>query len=332
MKKIILINFFVIIAIILLLEAVVRLLNIVELQGYDKQAFYSENGIILSKPNNSFKVFGIESKTDKYGFRIPLNNFSYNDEKNYTLVLGDSVTFGVGVEEKNTFIGILRNNSKINNLYNSAIFGYNIESYFYILKKNLQKFDNEINKIIIFLCLNDIVSYQGAVLENKLKENKNSFQTKIVKNSFALKTNIFLREKSTLFVLLKGVFTDPTKRHYESMRILYDSDKNLLEFENKLIEIKEFMIKNNLNHKFVLLPYAYQIKNNCKKELLIPQEKILKIFNNQNLKLKDFTYEFCKINNKNDLFIKYDPVHLSRYGHKYLSDLVISNNIFKLDD
>ena len=59
MKKIIFINFFIVITIILFLEILIRLFNIVELQGYDEQAFYSENGIILSKPNNYFKVFSL---------------------------------------------------------------------------------------------------------------------------------------------------------------------------------------------------------------------------------------------------------------------------------
>ena len=76
MKKIILINVLIAISIIFFLEFSIRLLNIVELQGYDDQAFFSENGIIHSKPNNSFKVYGIKSKTDKNGFRIPVNNVS----------------------------------------------------------------------------------------------------------------------------------------------------------------------------------------------------------------------------------------------------------------
>ena len=76
MKKIIFINFFTILIIILSLEIIIRFLNIVGLQGYEKEAFYFENGIIFSKPNNTFKVFGKKSKTDKNGFRIPLNNFS----------------------------------------------------------------------------------------------------------------------------------------------------------------------------------------------------------------------------------------------------------------
>ena len=60
-----LINIFIVFVIILSLEMIIRFLNIVGLQGYEKKAFYFENGIILSKPNNTFKVFGKKSKTDK---------------------------------------------------------------------------------------------------------------------------------------------------------------------------------------------------------------------------------------------------------------------------
>ena len=327
MKKIIFINFFVVILIVLSLEVLIRFFNIIELQGYDNQAFYQENGIIHIKPNNSFKVFGVKSKSDKNGFRIPINNYSYNSNKKSTLVLGDSVTFGVGIEEKNTFIGILRNNLASKNIYNTAIFGHNIESYLYILKKNHEQFKNEINQVIIFLCLNDIVPYQGTVFK-KDKLNKNNFQNIITKNSFAIKLNIFLRERSAIFVLFKGILTNPIERHYNYMRVLYDNKKSLIEFEKNVNEITEYMIKNDLKFNYVLLPYAHQVLNNCQKELLKPQETIEKIFNNQNIKLKNYTYEFCKIKNKKDLFIKYDPVHLSRYGHKYIYDLLIRDKIF----
>ena len=328
MKKIILINFFVVITIIFLLEILIRLLNIVELQGYDKDVFYSENKITLAKPNSTFKVFGKISKTDKNGFRVPLDNFSYNSNNSSTLVLGDSVAFGLGVEEKDTFIGILRDNLVSNNLYNTAIFGHNLESYSYILKSNYKKFKDEINQVVIFLCLNDIVSYQGTVFEKETKVENNNFEKYIYKNTFALKLNIFLRERSELFVLLKGIFTSPIERHYNYMNLLYSNENNLEQFETNLREITDFMIKNNLKFRYILLPYAHQIRGNCKKELLKPQETIIQIFKNQNLNLKDYTSEFCKINNKNDLFLKYDPVHLSKYGHKYVSDLLISENIF----
>ena len=127
MKKVILINFFIILSIILLLEIIIRFSNIVELQGYDKNIFYQENNITLSKPNKTFKDKEKNSRTDEDGFRIPLKNFSYDTNKNFYLILGDSVTYGVGVEEKDSFIGILR--EKKNNLLNTAISGHNLESY-----------------------------------------------------------------------------------------------------------------------------------------------------------------------------------------------------------
>lgn len=330
MKKIIIINFFVVLVIILALEVLIRIFNIVGLQGYDKQAFYSEKGITFSKPNKTFKVFGIKSKTDINGFRIPLQNYLYDNRKNSILILGDSVTYGVGVKEKDTFVGVSRNRLLKNNLYNTAIFGHNIESYLYILKKNNKEFSNEINQIVIFLCLNDIVSYQGAVFEKKLKarNENNYFRKNILNNAFAIKLNIFLREKSSLFVLLKSLLTDPVERHYNYMRVLYESEKNLIKFKNTISEISNYAKKNNINYKYVLLPYAHQIINNCEKEFLKPQEIIKEIFEKENLFLKDYTNDFCKISNNKDLFLKYDPVHLSKYGHKYVSDLLIEDNIF----
>jgi len=326
-KKIIIINFFVVAAIILTLEVLIRVFNIVGLQGYDKQAFYSESGITFSKPNKTFKVFGIKSKTDINGFRIPLQNYLYDKRKNSILILGDSVTYGVGIKEKDTFVGILRKRLIKNNLHNTAIFGHNIESYLYIIKKNNNKFSKEMNQVVIFLCLNDIVSYQGAVFK-KEKNKNNNLQKNILNNTFAIKLNLFLRERSGLFVLFKSLLTDPVERHYNYMRELYESEKNLTKFKNTLSEISKFAKKNNIKYKYVLLPYAHQIINNCEKEFLKPQEIIKEIFDRENLFLNDYTNDFCKISNNKDLFLKYDPVHLSKYGHKYVSELLIEKDIF----
>ena len=213
-------------------------------------------------------------------------------------------------------------------MYNTAIFGHNIESYSYILKKNHKKFKNEINEVVIFLCLNDLVPYQGAVFKKEEKNEINNFQKNIVKNTFAVKLNVFFRERSSLFVLLKGFLTNPIERHYNYMKILYDNEKNLMGFEKFVNEIDGFMNKNNLKYRYVLLPYAHQVRNNCKKNLLKPQEIIKEILNKKNLNLIDYTSEFCKIPNNNDLFLKYDPVHLSNYGHRFVSDLLIQDNIF----
>ena len=328
MKKVITINFLITIFIILFLEILVRFFNIVELQGFDDKAFYQEDNIILSKPNKSFKVSGILSFTDDYGFRVPKKSFSYDLNKNFYFVLGDSVTYGVGVNEQSSFIGLQKKNNKIN-ILNSAIFGHNLKSYLYLLKRGEKEFENKIEKVIIFLCLNDIVPYQGVVFnKNPKNQTSKTFKETLYSNQLLLKVNIFLREKSALFVLLKSIFTNPVKRHYNYMSKMYDSNENLKNFEKYIYEINKITLVNNLKVEFVLLPYAYQVKNNCAQKFLKPQNEIDKIFSNLKIKLTDYTQNFCLISNKNELFLPYDPVHLSKYGHKYVSDLLIADKIF----
>lgn len=324
MKKIIFWNFSITIILILILEILVRIFNIVTLQGNTKNILFSENNITLSKSNKNFKVFGIQSKTDEYGYRIPLNNFQYNEQKPYTLILGDSVSFGVGVKEKDTFIGIIRKKTQ-SNLLNTSIMGHNFKSHLYLLKENYKKFNKNIDQVVIFLCLNDIVPFQGVVKKEDI--NNNNLFENFLKNKFTNNLNIFLREKSALFVFLKGIFTNPVKRHYEYMLALYEEEENLNESENYIKRIKQYSSKNNLTIKFILLPYAYQINKNCRKDLMSPQKFINKIFTKQDLKLYDYSSNFCK-NKDFNFFLRFDPVHLSKYGHKYVSNLLMEDKIF----
>ena len=329
MKKVIFINFLIVIALIIFLEVLTRTFNIVGKQGYDQEAFYSEKDITFSKPNKNFIVYGIETFTDEYGFRVPSRKFSYLKNKNFQLILGDSVTYGVGVREENSFVGLLRSELDSINLLNTAIFGHNLESYLYVLKKNSKKFEKKIDKVIIFLCLNDIVPYQGVIFKgdsNNDKVEKNLFE-RYVKNKLTLKLNVFLREKSSFFVLLKSILTNPVKRHYNYMNVLYNNNENLSQFEKYIQEIQIFSKKNSLDIEFVLLPYAHQVINDCRQDLLKPQNQIKKIFNKLNLELKDYTDKFCEESNKKQLFLTFDPVHLSKDGHKYVFDLLRKDKI-----
>ena len=86
-----------------------------------------------------------------------------------------------------------------------------------------------------------------------------------IKNDLIIRTNIFLRERSYLYVYIKGIFTNPIERHYNYMIKLYNTEENLIKFKNNLNQINKFSQKNNLELAFVLLPYAHQIRNNCKK-------------------------------------------------------------------
>jgi lysophospholipase L1-like esterase len=333
MKKIIFVNLITIIFFIIFFELLLRFLNIVTLHGYDKGFFYSEKNTTFNKANVLVTVFGENVKTDEHGFRIPVSNYKFNHELETTLVLGDSVSFGVGVREKDTFVGKLRN--KINkNVFNSSVIGLNLSSYLYLIKNYKNRINKQFTDVIIFLCLNDIHFEQGVIRKERAKnlytrELKENFFVRILKNELLLKLNFYLRDKSALFVFLKSITTNPIKRHFNYMSWLYNEEELLNEYREYIKQIINSSRAQGLSLNFVLLPYAYQINNDCDNKLLKPQIEVQKIFDELQFKLHDFTKDFCLNSDKNNLFLKFDPVHLSIYGHEFVSSLLIEKKIVK---
>jgi len=329
MKKIFFINFLVIVIIFLFFEVTLRFFNIIELQGFEKNSFFKEDNITYHKPNILKIGMGKKIKTDDNGFRIPLENFEYNSNIDSILILGDSVSFGVSVEEKNTFIGILRKELE-KNFYNSSVAGHRLENYPILLKKYHKKFP-EIKEVLIFLCINDIVASDGIIEQEKItsdefKENKFS---RYLNKDFFIKLNFILREKSALFNLLKAIGTQNVKRHFYYMYPYYNKKAYLEEYEKNLKKIIQYSNFNQLNLKFVLLPYKYQIKKYCEPEFMNPQNQINAIFKKLNYQLFDFSQDFCDKNNNNKLFLNFDPMHLSPNGHKFVSQLLLKKGMLR---
>jgi len=330
MKKIIFVNILVVLTIIFISEILVRSFNLVTLQGAEKGSFFSENNIVLNTPNSIYTVGGKKVKTDIDGFRVSMKKNEFQTNFKSTFILGDSVTFGFGVDEKDSFIGIMRDKVKTN-LINSSVIGHNLESYIYLLNKHIKKSEKQYDKAVIFLCLNDIHLGQGVVskeaLNNDNQQVGESFFIKFLKKDIFTKINFFLREKSALFVLLKSVATDTVRRHYEYMEWRYNDKNLLLKYSKYIKEIKQFSESNNLKVSYVLLPYAYQIEKNCNSKYLNPQKEIRKIFAEAGLVLYDFTDNFCNNNKNRNFFLGFDPVHLSNAGHLFVSRLLIKNKI-----
>ena len=87
MFKTISLNILITILILFFFEFSLRLFNIVELQGYDKDSFYKEGSITLHKPNFVSKVMGKKLKTDENGFRIPLSNYVFQSDLDSNVVI-----------------------------------------------------------------------------------------------------------------------------------------------------------------------------------------------------------------------------------------------------
>ena len=155
MKRILLINLLVIFAIILTLEFGARVIHLADIKGADNIYIKGlKNGYLHIRPNIEGKVFGKKIYTDSNGFRIPNINFKYKKNISSILFVGDSTLFGNGVDEKKTFLGLIRSELKKTNIYNASAPGHNINAN-YSKIKNHKKIDN-IDKIILVYTLNDI--------------------------------------------------------------------------------------------------------------------------------------------------------------------------------
>ena len=276
--------------------------------GIQEGLLYKKNNVNFFYPNAEGIIFDEKIFTDKYGFRVPAKDFNYTGNKNI-LILGDSVAFGNGVKEEKTFVGLLRDNIKDYNLYNSSVPGYQIKDQIYLVNQ-INTIGN-IKKIIYFFTLNDIYG------TSNIKNLNNKF---VKESDFSLKkidlfnaVNSFLRNKSYLYMFVKGLSTDPSKRWFLNLIKRYEED-DLSEIKKNFSILKKISDKNDSELTIILLPYEYQTRK-CTKEVLLPQNKLRKVIKDTNIGFKDFTNILCEQKKPKKYFYKYDPMHLSKQGH-----------------
>ena len=164
--KIIIYNFIIILFLFIILEFTLRIFKLSQIQGYKAEIY--KDKIHRVKPNSEGTISGKKFFVDNSGFRVPEKNYEYKD-LNKIVILGDSVAFGVGVKEEKTFAGLFSKNFNYNEIYNLALFGYQVQDYLVQLDE-ISKF-YPIEKIVYFLTLNDVYDHAN-VKTVKYSENK----------------------------------------------------------------------------------------------------------------------------------------------------------------
>src|SRR5258708_6903533 len=104
--------------------------------------------------------FGTDVFSDANGFRVP-QYYIGKTNNSAVLFLGDSVTFGVGVPEEKTFVGLFRKQVPDVTVYNSAVVGYSLVDYKRVVNSFLPEHP-EIKNVYLFYCLNDFQPPPGS--------------------------------------------------------------------------------------------------------------------------------------------------------------------------
>jgi hypothetical protein len=274
--------------------------------------WYSSHGL---RPLSSGTSNGAFVEIDRYGFRK--SGTSLDTSKVCWLFLGDSVTFGIGIDADSTFTGIIQNHMHSVNILNPSTSGHNVKSYwdvfrFLVLERNDKL---KINHVSIFWCLNDVysnvpdMSFPGG----KMRDVFSDFL-------------IFLRAHSRFYYFIKTALFDRPKSYFLFDKSFYSPGN--IEFKNAVQTIatmNKFCRQLGIRFDVVLLPYEYQLRIGD----FTPQAQLKTALKNEMIHvLEPFAGSLDLRYDSKAYFLYGDGIHLSNLGHKHIATFVM-DRIFK---
>lgn len=306
---------------------------------------------------NIFDEWNVSVEINSLGLRdnLPPQNLSIKK----ILILGDSFTFGYGVEQNESYPEVLEkllggNYVVINSGYAD---GYSPDTEYVYLNYEGLNFDPDII-IMGFFIGNDITDLRNnkwlKLDDNDLPlkissdiyhvddDNRLRFKDddKIVKGKYPpilYKINNFLNYNSHFYILFKNelkytlnLFKEQDVSLVES---IYKNDSDLESFWIKDEDIlnKINLISKSKNKTFivVLIPSIDQVKNKQidNYNFTIPNDRIMDFGNRHNLTVIDLLPYFSQQDNPKKFYYKFDP-HWNSKGHKFAAEIIYK----KLED
>jgi len=253
----------------------------------------------VHKPNTSAQLMGVNVSINSDGLRdreYPVSK----KEKYRIIVLGDSLTFGWGVEEEDTFVSILE--QKINKLYPAEIINFGAGNYNTEQEVNLfieKGLKYKPDKVVVFYFINDA--------ELTPKKSKLWFLGYSQLISFYW---------SRINILINKYFPDQSFKDYYSN--LYEKNqKGWLNAQKSFLRLKNIYHQNGIRLQVVLLPELHDVDN--------------KIFNNEYSKVSAFLESagidylnlatlFTGYDNPISLWVAMDDAHPNALAHRMIAD------------
>lgn len=308
-------NTLIVLLLLFILEAAVRILSPqIQLSGMDRQilerdVYYRTVGL---KKNSLGISNGVIKHVDEKGF------WKYTSKKKEAtrkiLILGDSATMGIGVENDSTFVGLLNGYFKDIEFCNASLIGYSSQDYLNVIQDIIQSKKNElgISDVFIFWCLNDVYS------------NFPDLNSPETKNDFIKIITDFLVKNSKLYHLLKNILSDRPKAYFDYDKKFYVSKNKLLEKSLlNLGQIAEILDSTKINFNLFLLPYEYQIRNYNDSIIFHPQRIFEQMLRKLNLNVTDCSPAFSQMSlNSYQFYLYGDGIHFSITGHKVLAEFI----------
>jgi hypothetical protein len=267
-------------------------------------------------PDFRGEAFGVEVQIDHNGFRID-PAFREPESGDAALILGDSVSFGVGVEASKTAAGLLqRANAGRLRFYNSSVIGYGLQDYSNVVRAFVPS-HSDIKYALLFYCLNDIYDTNAEEIIQEVNGEGTAPNPFSSPRAFALASNAFLRSRSKLYLFVKTALTDPAGRYFkedlaEYQRRLADMDATL----RPLRDIAEELAARHVAFEVFVMPYEAQVRNKENTSFL-PQTVVDDFLHKNGIAYFDPSAAFIQSGvPAARLYLYGDPMHLSAKGNR----------------
>ncbi len=320
--KLILINLCAVLLVIVIFEIIIRLLFPQIILSGTSATLLKERVYLDSpglKPNSQGESYGVMKEVDSLGF-WKYNNNKTNHKINL-LLLGDSATMGIGVENDSTFAGLINSSVDSVKIFNPSLIGYSSKDYLNIINKVLVTDKNKlhIKKLMIFWCLND-------VYDNYPTKDSPDIRTKGYVGKFI---NLVSRNFKT-WHLLKELFSDRQKDYFQYDVQFYEGNNLPLEQSlQNIIDCYSIAKKFDIDTEFIILPYEYQIRNIASDKYNLPQATLEKKLSDYEINTTDILDMVGKdIKDSKELFLFGDGIHFSKVGHRLIAKLLLEQKVY----
>ena len=261
------------------------------------------------KANATGIVWGKVFHTDDMGGRLqskPKNG------KHKLLLIGDSVTEGVGVDDSSTFAYKVAHEIEHTDLRNISFIGWSSADYNHVLT-TLLKSDNDssITEVWLFYCLNDIYS---STKTNDLPQMGN--------RGILSTINILLQRRYATYKLLKLWLYQQSDYYYRYDARLYTDTTKVNQTVHDLSLIASICNQHGARLKVVMLPYRSQLKN---PKANYPQQVLSQRMSVHHIPYLDLLPSLATTTQPDALYLYADEIHLSMQGHNVVAQALINS-------
>ena len=276
-------------------------------------------------PDFRGRSFGARVSTDRLGFRPVADTHL---DRPALLLLGDSVTFGVGVEDGSTFADFLASRSPDRRVINAGCIGYDVEDYGNFVERFVlpRREELRIETVVLGFCLNDLSPVSGESIRTAHAPGSAGGGGPVTWLNERLPfVNRLLRSRSKLFLLFKGLVFDSGRAYFEADLALYREADAVANLERRLAELQGALKGASIPLRVALFPYEYQLREGTAEEDLEPQRMVEAMLRRSAIPFLDLAEAFHDDmrrsgNGQRAYFLYNDPMHLSVLGHRVVAE------------